>query len=117
MSCVLTMQYDNSIDYGPVFMVESPCLGHCTNFLEADPMDNTAHQPGSKVRARESPSADAMINVDEVWYEWEGNGASGSGLEWSKVEDQMLDQRVQYRKLADGFEVHQTALTLVIGAR
>ena len=40
--------------------------------------------PRSVARALES------IKLAEVWYEWEGNGASGSVLKWCEVEDQIV---------------------------
>ena len=46
--CVVSMQYDNSLDSCEVLWAESP-LGHCKNFLGAVIMASSAHQPGGKV--------------------------------------------------------------------
>ena len=64
----------------------------------------------SRDRQIGSQISDTMAKLAEVWYEWRGNGGIGSVLKWCQVEDQI---GVQCLKVADGFEIHQTAFALV----
>ena len=89
-SCVVTLQYDNSIESWPGVMAESLHLEHCKNFWDAATMNNCAHQSGNSERAPESQGGNTIAKLAEVWYEWRGTGRTGSVLKWCLVEDQIV---------------------------
>ena len=76
-------------------------------------MANNAHQPGGKVQALGSFSGETMSKLAEVWYDRSGAVESGSVLLWRQVKGQIAIHRILCPKVAEGFEIQQTALTLV----
>ena len=101
---MVTVQCDNGMDSCLVFMAEPTTFpGHCKTFLEAGIIANNAHPPGCKVRSLESSSDEndeqvgsGVVRVVRCCWTW-----------------QIVAKMVQCPKESDGFEMHQTAITLV----
>ena len=94
-----TMQCDNTI-IGAQFSVQVHHTAHSAR--------GSCHGGSRKARcALVSLCGDKLA---DVWYDWSENGGRGLVFKWCQVQDQIVVKGVTCPKVADGFEIHLTAL-------
>ena len=95
MSCVVSMQYGNSLDACLVLGAVAPQDIAIISWKQSSRVTKRTNQE-VKVRKLESFCSETMSNLAKIRYEWCGVAEHDTALEWCRDEAQIEVEKVQW---------------------